>query len=401
MAELGHAHTLETQLNVFADFHPKLTDAHRRIPYVFLANIDPDLQLEVLSQMRKPRLVLSDTMNYWIARKPDKVLEVLRKVDVALLNEEEARALAGETHLSRAAERLLEAGAHAVIIKKGEHGALYHSRDERFITPAYPVVALTDPTGAGDSFAGGFVGPAGATRPLRRRGPAPGHGVRHGHGVAWRSRRSRPSGWWRPPRPRSSYGSASCTGSSTTTCSRCSEIWVAHKSCRSTRAFPLGCGCVLRCRLRSHPRGRNARKQVLRLTMTGSPLAIRAEAAIRRLRDVDGVSVRAEADELTEIHVVSSSQAFAEADRARRAGGAAHRPRHADRPPHRVGGAGAPDRVWLPPSRRRSVASPVSVPGARAPLTRAAVPAFDDEPEPDAPERPRPRTTASATRTST
>ena len=158
MAELGHAHTLETQLNVFADFHPKLTDAHRRIPYVFLANIDPELQLEVLSQMRKPRLVLSDTMDYWIARKPDKVLEVLRKVDVALLNEEEARALAGETHLSRAAERLLEAGAHAVIIKKGEHGALYHSRDERFLTPAYPVVALTDPTGAGDSFAGGFVG---------------------------------------------------------------------------------------------------------------------------------------------------------------------------------------------------------------------------------------------------
>ena len=158
MAELGHAHTLETQLNVFAEFHPKLTDAHRRIPYVFLANIDPDLQLEVLSQMRKPRLVLSDTMNYWIARKPDRVLEVLRRVDVALLNEEEARALAGETHLSRAAESLLAAGAHAVIIKKGEHGANYHSREERFLTPAYPVQALTDPTGAGDSFAGGFMG---------------------------------------------------------------------------------------------------------------------------------------------------------------------------------------------------------------------------------------------------
>ena len=158
MAELGHAHTLETQLNVFADFHPKLPESHRRIPYVFLANIDPDLQLEVLSQVRKPRLVLSDTMNYWIARKPDRVLEVLRRVDVALLNEEEARALAGETHLSRAAERLLDQGAHAVIIKKGEHGAVYHSREERFLTPAYPVAALTDPTGAGDSFAGGFMG---------------------------------------------------------------------------------------------------------------------------------------------------------------------------------------------------------------------------------------------------
>lgn len=158
MAELGHAHTLETQLNVFADFHPRLDDAHRRAPYVFLANIDPDLQLEVLSQMRKPALTLSDTMNYWIARKPDRVFEVLRRVDVALLNEEEARALSGETHLARAADRLLDEGANAVIIKKGEHGALYHSREERFITPAYPVTALTDPTGAGDSFAGGFIG---------------------------------------------------------------------------------------------------------------------------------------------------------------------------------------------------------------------------------------------------
>lgn len=156
--ELGHAHTLETQLNVFSTFHPKLDDRHCASPYVFLANIDPDLQLEVLSQMRSPRLTLSDTMNYWIARKPDRVLEVLRQVDVALLNEEEARALAGETQLVRAADRLLEQGARAVIVKKGEHGALYRSRDERFITPAYPVEALTDPTGAGDSFAGGFLG---------------------------------------------------------------------------------------------------------------------------------------------------------------------------------------------------------------------------------------------------
>jgi len=158
MAELGHAHTLETQLNVFAEFSPKLDAAHRKAPFVFLANIDPDLQLHVLGQMQRPRMSLSDTMNYWIARKPDRVLEVLRRVDVALLNEEEAKALAGETHLTKAAERLLEAGANAVIIKKGEHGALYHSREERFITPAYPVTALTDPTGAGDSFAGGFIG---------------------------------------------------------------------------------------------------------------------------------------------------------------------------------------------------------------------------------------------------
>jgi sugar/nucleoside kinase (ribokinase family) len=156
--ELGHAHTLETQLNVFASFHPRLDPEQREIPYVFLANIDPDLQLEVLSQMRRPRLTLSDTMNYWIARKPDRVLEVLRRVDVALLNEEEARSLSGETQLVRAADRLIAEGARAVVIKKGEHGALYRSSEERFITPAFPVEALTDPTGAGDSFAGGFLG---------------------------------------------------------------------------------------------------------------------------------------------------------------------------------------------------------------------------------------------------
>jgi sugar/nucleoside kinase (ribokinase family) len=156
--ELGHAHTLETQLNVFSTFHPRLDEGHRACAYVFLANIDPDLQLEVLGQMKRPTLTLSDTMDYWIARKPDRVLEVLRQVDVALLNEEEARALAGETQLVRAADRLLDQGAHAVIVKKGEHGALYRSRDERFITPAFPVETLTDPTGAGDSFAGGFLG---------------------------------------------------------------------------------------------------------------------------------------------------------------------------------------------------------------------------------------------------
>ncbi len=156
--ELGHAHTLETQLNVFSAFQPKLNAAHRQTPFVFLANIDPELQLHVLSQVRRPRLTLADTMNYWIARKPDRVLDVLRQVDVAVLNEEEARALAGETQLVKAADRLMEAGARAVIIKKGEHGALYCSPEERFITPSFPVDALADPTGAGDSFAGGFLG---------------------------------------------------------------------------------------------------------------------------------------------------------------------------------------------------------------------------------------------------
>jgi sugar/nucleoside kinase (ribokinase family) len=158
MAELGHAHTLETQLNVFAEFHPKLTDVHRRIPYVFLANIDPELQMEVLDQMQTPRLTVSDTMNYWIARKPERVLDVLRRVDVALLNEEEARALSGETQLVRAASQLVGLGGKAVIVKKGEHGSLYATKDDLFVAPAYPVRGLQDPTGAGDSFAGGFLG---------------------------------------------------------------------------------------------------------------------------------------------------------------------------------------------------------------------------------------------------
>ena len=156
--ELGHAHTLETKLNVFSTFHPKLDDRHRSCPFVFLANIDPELQLEVLDQMKDPELVLSDTMNYWIARQPERVLDVLRRVDLALLNEEEARALSGEIQLTRAADRLLSLGARAVLIKKGEHGSLYRSSNELFVTPAYPVEGLTDPTGAGDSFAGGFLG---------------------------------------------------------------------------------------------------------------------------------------------------------------------------------------------------------------------------------------------------
>lgn len=157
-AELGHAHTLETQLNVFSTFHPHLTETHRAAPFLFLANIDPELQLEVRRQMRGPRMVVSDTMNYWIARKPERVLEVLREVDIAMLNEEEALALSGETQLARAADRLLEQGARAVIVKKGEHGATYRSRGDHFLIPAFPVESLRDPTGAGDSFAGGFIG---------------------------------------------------------------------------------------------------------------------------------------------------------------------------------------------------------------------------------------------------
>jgi sugar/nucleoside kinase (ribokinase family) len=209
--ELGHAHTLETQLNVFSTFHPRLDDVHRTAAFVFLANIDPDLQLEVRRQMRSPRLTVSDTMNYWIARKPDRVLDVLREVDVALLNEEEARALSGETQLVRAADRLLAQGAKAVIIKKGEHGALYQSADERFITPAFPVEGLSDPTGAGDSFAGGSpAGSPAAAGSTARRCARRWRAARR-----WRRSRSRTSaraGSSRRCPPTSPGGSRRCTG---------------------------------------------------------------------------------------------------------------------------------------------------------------------------------------------
>lgn len=181
-AELGHARTLETQLNVFSTFHPRLEASHRAAPFVFLANIDPDLQLEVLGQMKSPRLSVSDTMNYWIARKPDRVIDVLRRVDVALLNEEEARALSGESQLVRAAGALLEQGARAIIVKKGEHGALYRSHEEMFVVPAYPVAGLCDPTGAGDSFAGGFLGRL--ARAGRLDGPALRQGLACGAAMA-------------------------------------------------------------------------------------------------------------------------------------------------------------------------------------------------------------------------
>jgi sugar/nucleoside kinase (ribokinase family) len=157
-ADLGYARTLATELNVFAGFHPALSGEQRRARTLFLANIDPELQLEVLEQAERPRLVACDTMNYWIDAKREVLLEVLRRVDVCLLNDAEARQLSGEAQLPRAARVLLEMGMQRLVIKKGEHGALFFSRDDRFFCPAFPHEQLVDPTGAGDSFAGGFLG---------------------------------------------------------------------------------------------------------------------------------------------------------------------------------------------------------------------------------------------------
>lgn len=163
--DMNQAHTLETRLNVFADFHPEIPPALRKAPYVLLGNIDPDLQYEVLNQLESPRLALVDTMNYWIEGKQEQLLRVIRRCHVVLLNDAEARQLCDTPNLQKAARQIMKLGPQRVIIKKGEHGCLMFSRDSYFTAPAYPLEVIKDPTGAGDTFAGGFLGYiAGANR---------------------------------------------------------------------------------------------------------------------------------------------------------------------------------------------------------------------------------------------
>ncbi|MEE2994702.1 MAG: PfkB family carbohydrate kinase [Gemmatimonadota bacterium] len=150
--------TLDTQLNVFADFHPNLTDRHREQPFVFLANIDPELQGSVLHQTIHPKLIVCDTMDFWISGKREALLETLTKVDVLIINDSEARELVDDYNLARAANQILDLGPRAVVIKRGEHGATLITNGNYFSVPAFPVLTVIDPTGAGDSFAGGFVG---------------------------------------------------------------------------------------------------------------------------------------------------------------------------------------------------------------------------------------------------
>ena len=150
--------TLETRLGVFADFKPKIPTQFRDSEWVFLANIDPELQLEVLEQVKAPRLVACDTMNYWIEGKREPLLELLRRVDVIMVNDSEARELSGEYNLSQAARWIRERGPRIVVIKKGEHGALLFTEESTFFAPGFPLEEVFDPTGAGDSFAGGFMG---------------------------------------------------------------------------------------------------------------------------------------------------------------------------------------------------------------------------------------------------
>src|SRR5882672_5131843 len=156
--DLNAAQTLDTQLNVFENFEPRLDARARRSDRVFLGNIDPELQLRVLDQMERPRLVCADTMNYWISSKRAQLLALLPRIDVLLVNDAEARQLSGESNVIKAAAAIERMGARAVCIKRGEYGALLVSGSEAFFAPAYPLANVVDPTGAGDSFAGGFIG---------------------------------------------------------------------------------------------------------------------------------------------------------------------------------------------------------------------------------------------------
>lgn len=156
--DLNNAKTLKTELGVFASFRPKLPESFRDSDVVFLANIDPEIQSEVLAQARAPRIVASDTMNFWIEGKPEALRKVLGKVDILLINDGEARQLAGEPNLIRAAEAIRRMGPSTIVIKRGEYGAVMFRNGTVFSAPAYPLENVLDPTGAGDSFAGGFLG---------------------------------------------------------------------------------------------------------------------------------------------------------------------------------------------------------------------------------------------------
>jgi len=156
--ELNEARTLDTQLNVFQSFRPRIPDSYKEKRIVFLANIDPDLQRDVLAQVEKPALVACDTMNFWIEGKREALVETLQRVDILIINDGEARELAGEANLVRAASKIRSFGPQTLIIKRGEYGALLFGRHSIFSAPAYPLESVFDPTGAGDSFAGGFMG---------------------------------------------------------------------------------------------------------------------------------------------------------------------------------------------------------------------------------------------------
>ena len=169
--DINRRKTLDTQLNVFAHFSPKLSDKQRRHPYLFLANIAPKLQLDVLSQMEaRPKIVALDTMNLWIEDEKSSLTRVVKAADVVFMDEGEARMFSGEINIVRTAKHILSLGPTTMVVKRGEHGALLFTRDSIFAVPAFPLENVVDPTGAGDSFAGGFMGYLASTGDFRPEG---------------------------------------------------------------------------------------------------------------------------------------------------------------------------------------------------------------------------------------
>lgn len=164
--DLNVRDTLSTELNVFEKFDPVIPESARKAKYVCLGNIDPVLQSKVLDQMDNSQFVVCDTMNYWIEGKKNELLELLPRVNVLIINDSEARLLAHEPNLIKASKKIRDIGPEILIIKKGEHGALLFTEDTIFSAPAYPMEMINDPTGAGDSFAGGFIGYLHRTRDL-------------------------------------------------------------------------------------------------------------------------------------------------------------------------------------------------------------------------------------------
>ena len=157
-SDFGDAETLDTQLNVFADFQPKIPVAYQESPYLFLGNIHPALQEDVVDQVRAPKLIGCDTMNFWITGEPKAINQLLAKIDLLVINEGEARLLSGEKMINRAVEKIKALGPQIIVIKKGGHGASLYHPEGQFHVPAYPLDTLSDPTGAGDSFASGLMG---------------------------------------------------------------------------------------------------------------------------------------------------------------------------------------------------------------------------------------------------
>jgi len=156
--DLNLAHTISTELNVFSSFHPVLPESYRDCELVFLGNIDPELQQEVLRQATGARLTIMDTMNFWIEGKREELTNTMSSVDVIMMNEAEAREYAGTYNLLQAARKILALGPRILVVKKGEYGCVMFSDSSYFVAPAYPLENVKDPTGAGDSFAGGFAG---------------------------------------------------------------------------------------------------------------------------------------------------------------------------------------------------------------------------------------------------